>query len=142
MTDETKTAERKLERSWQEPSERAAAEITENAQEFLHDYEASGPDSQFHAGQRVDLGQGARVPQGRRERSLEGEGGFVVGASYVAGEDSPHRGKVCRGVQLDDGRVVTTPEENIRSSRVSVGFSHVSQERWDRIFGRSGRKKR
>ncbi len=123
---------KKIDDNWREPSEKAAREISEHAEDFASELVKSGPPSEFSANERVELGKGARLPSG----TLEGREGRVVGQSFIAGPDSPHKGELCRGVELSDGRVVTTPEKHIRRSRSAVGYSHISQERWDAIFGR------
>lgn len=131
--------------NWREPSAKAAREIDEQVNDWARDaVHVDADKSEFLPSARVFLREGERDAAGQL---VGGSEGVVIGAPFTMpnepdpnGRKSRHAGKVCRAVLLDDGRAVHTPEERLSSGRLSVGFSGISQERWDHIFGRKRRR--
>ena len=130
----------------QAPSDRARKQIDERVHEFRAGvHKATAGLSDYDQGDEVEVKESARygsVTEGA-ERDALGRKGRVVGQAYVGAEGTQHAGKVCRGVMLENGELITTSEEKLRSySRTAVSFSHVSQERWDAIFNKKKRRKK
>lgn len=130
----------------QAPSAKAKEQIDERVGEFrkkVHEEHAHLSD--FSQGDEVEISKEAEyesITSGQTAQA-KGKTGRVVGQAYVAPEGSRHEGKVCRGVMLDNGELITTPEEKlVASTKVSSSLSHISQERWDAIFKPKKKSKR
>jgi len=141
-----------LPRDLQEPSEKGFAQVDEMIAEFGLEAETAGPASDFAAREEVVVDEPAVVPdvvqQGadgqrfrNRARQLEGKQGLVVGHAFVGAEGTPNAGKICRGVQLHEGDVITIPEEKLRGGKTSVSFCRMSQAAWDKAVGKPKKKR-
>lgn len=72
--------------------------------------------------------------------SATGVEGRVDGAPYVA-QEGPNKGEVIQPVRTDEGALLGVPASRVQRKEVGKARSHfsmphVSQERWDSIFGK------
>lgn len=123
----------------QAPSLAARKRIDERVEQFVADVEASGPSSEFRRDDRVTVRSDASfesILEGGQTVNALGQSGRVVGQSFVGAPGSRAAGKVCRGVMLDGGDLITIPEKRLKKAgRASASFTGLfTQEEWDQIF--------